>query len=48
MVMEKKMINEIDDKDDEDDDEDNNADGHRIIPIALGLSASGLKTDLSR
>ena len=42
MFLEKKMINEIvyDDEDDEDD-----ADGRRIIPISLGLSAGGLKKD---
>ena len=32
-----------DDEDDEDDDDDDE-DGRRIIPIALGLSAGGLKT----
>ena len=51
MVSEKKMINENvnedyddDDDDDEDDDDDDDGDGRRIIPIALGLSAGGLKT----
>ena len=34
MVLEKKMMNEI---------VDDNEDGRRIIPIALGLSAGGLK-----
>ena len=50
MVSEKKKINENvneddDDDDDDDDDEDDDADGdgRRIIPIALGLSAGGLK-----
>ena len=38
MVSEKKMIN-FNEIVNEDDDED----GRRIIPIALGLSASGLK-----
>ena len=50
MVLEKKMINENvneddDDDDDEDDDDDDDRDGRRIIPIALGLSAGGLKTE---
>ena len=40
MVSEKKMIYEIVN---EDDDEDDDEDGRRIIPIALGLSAGGLK-----
>ena len=40
MVSEKKMIDKI--VNDEDDDEDDK-DGHRIMPIALGLSAGGLK-----
>ena len=41
------MINEIvdDDKDDEDDDNDeDDADRRHIIPIALSLSAGGLKS----
>ena len=47
MVSEKKIFYEIleeedADKDDENDDDD--TDGRRIIPIALGLSAGGLKT----
>ena len=46
MVSEKKMIYEIVNEDDEDDeDDDDNGDGRRIIPIALGLSAGGLKID---
>ena len=32
-----------DDEDDDDDDDDDDEDGRRIIPIALGLSAGGLK-----
>ena len=45
MVSEKKMIYEIvnEDDDDEDDEDDDDEDGRRIIPIALGLSAGGLK-----
>ena len=46
MVSEKKMINEnVNDEDDDDDDDDDedDEDGRRIIPIALGLSAGGLK-----
>ena len=45
MVFEKKMINEImDDRDDNEDvDEDDDTDGCRIIPVALDLSAGGLK-----
>ena len=52
MVSEKKMINEIvnedddnedDDDDDDDEDDEDDEDGCRIIPIALGLSAGGLK-----
>ena len=42
MVSEKKMINEI--VDDDEDDKDGDKGGRRIIPIALGLSAGGLKT----
>ena len=48
MVSEKKMINEIVNEDDDDeDDEDDDEDGRRIIPIALGLSAGGLKRGFS-
>ena len=45
MVSEKKMIYEIvnEDDDEDDDDDDDDEDGRRIIPIALGLSAGGLK-----
>ena len=39
-MVSEKIINEIVDDEDNDDDE---ADGRRIIPIALGLSAGGLK-----
>ncbi len=42
MVSEKKMIYEIVNEDDDEDDDDDE-DGRRIIPIALGLSAGGLK-----
>ena len=42
MVSEKKMIYEIVNEDD-DNDEDDDEDGRHIIPIALGLSAGGLK-----
>ena len=45
MVSEKKMINEIVNEDD--DDEDDDEDGRHIIPIALGLSANGLKIQIS-
>ena len=31
---------------DEDDEEDDDEDGRRIIPLALGLSAGGLKTSV--
>ena len=45
MVSEKKVINEnVNDEDDDDDEDD--GDGRRIIPIALGLSAGGLKIQL--
>ena len=40
LVVSEKMINEIVDDDDDEGDDDE----HRIIPIALGLSAVGLKT----
>ena len=46
MVSEKMRIKEIVDDDDEDDDADDDADGCRIKPIALGLSAGGLKSYL--
>ena len=51
MVLEKKRIKEIvddddkdNDEDDDEDDDDDDGDGRPIIPIALGLSAGGLKT----
>ena len=47
MVSEKKMIYEIVDDDDDDDDDEDDADGRRSIPIALGLSAGGLKIRFS-
>ena len=33
--------------DDDDDDDDDDEDGRRIIPIALGLSAGGLKRKIA-
>ena len=41
MVSEKMIYQIVNDEDDEEDDDE---DGRRIIPLALGLSAGGLKT----
>ena len=37
------IVNEDDDEDDKDDEDDNDEDGRRIIPIAFGQLAGGLK-----
>ena len=44
MINEKVNDEDDDDEDDDDEDDEDDEDGQRIIPLALGLSAGGLKS----